>query len=250
MKKMRNYLSFGGGVNSVAMMLMLLDQGVEFEAIFADHETDWPETYDYLEMFQGWLKDHGRKQITVLKAHHKIIKTGEVFDSLYDFCLSRKMVPSFMNRWCTHKFKIVALKRYVKPPCFQFLGIDAGESHRAKLKAFKGVENRFPLIEANVNRAECKKIITDHGLPVPMKSGCYICPYQRRTQWIELRHKHPCLFKKAVDLEQINIESRIERGKAPLYLSQSYKGTLPNVVEETQAQIFEEDEYPPCNCGL
>lgn len=50
---MKKYLSFGGGVNSVAMMLMLLDQKDDFEAIFVDHGTDWPETYEYFEMFQA-----------------------------------------------------------------------------------------------------------------------------------------------------------------------------------------------------
>ncbi|HEX9972317.1 MAG TPA: phosphoadenosine phosphosulfate reductase family protein [bacterium] len=64
---MKKYLSFGGGVNSVAMMLMLLDQKDEFEAIFVDHGTDWPETYEYFEMLQGWMKDHRHSQITVLK---------------------------------------------------------------------------------------------------------------------------------------------------------------------------------------
>jgi len=51
-KCMKNYLSFGGGVNSVALYLYLLDQKVEFEAVFVDHGTDWPETYDYVEMFK------------------------------------------------------------------------------------------------------------------------------------------------------------------------------------------------------
>ncbi len=247
---MRNYLSFGGGVNSVAMMLMLLDQGDEFEAVFVDHETDWPETYEYVEMFQAWLKDNGHKQITILKPELEIKRSGEAFNSLFDFCWSRKMVPSFMSRWCTDKFKIRALKRYVKTPCFQYLGIDAGEAHRAKLKAFKGVENRFPLIENNINRSGCKEIITAHGLPVPMKSGCYICPFQRRSQWVELRFKHACLFQDAVNLEARNIEDRIKRGKKALYLSQSYKATLPNIVNEKQKQLFEQDEYPPCQCML
>ena len=34
---MRNYLSFGGGVNSTAMLLLLLDEGWEFEAVYVDH---------------------------------------------------------------------------------------------------------------------------------------------------------------------------------------------------------------------
>jgi len=247
---MRNYLSFGGGVNSVAMMLMLLDQGADFEAVFVNHETDWPETYEYFTMFQGWLVENGHRQITELKPQLNIKRSGEVFDSLYEYCWSREMVPSFMSRWCTDKFKIRALKKYVETPAFQYLGIDAGEAHRAKLNAFKGVENRFPLIEANINRAGCKDIIKSHGLPVPMKSGCYICPFQKRGQWGELRRKHPCLFQDAVDLEQRNIKNRIKRGKAPLYLFQSFKAPLSAVVGETQRPVFKQDEYPPCECGL
>ena len=54
---MRNYLSFGGGVNSVAMMLLLLDEGVEFgpgkdaEALYV-WMPDWPETHEYLMMLE------------------------------------------------------------------------------------------------------------------------------------------------------------------------------------------------------
>ena len=60
---MKNYLSFGGGVNSVAMMLLLLDQKQEFESIFVDHGTDWPETYEYFDMFQEWLKKTAISQL-------------------------------------------------------------------------------------------------------------------------------------------------------------------------------------------
>lgn len=42
---MKNYLSFGGGVNSVAMMLLLLDEGVEFEAVYV-WMPDWRRHLD------------------------------------------------------------------------------------------------------------------------------------------------------------------------------------------------------------
>jgi len=43
----RHYLSFGGGVNSVAMLLMLLDtKEYEFEAVFVDTGCEYPETYE------------------------------------------------------------------------------------------------------------------------------------------------------------------------------------------------------------
>jgi len=43
---MRKYLSHGVGVNSTALMLLLEDEGVEFESVFVDHGGDYPETKD------------------------------------------------------------------------------------------------------------------------------------------------------------------------------------------------------------
>jgi hypothetical protein len=240
---MKKYLSFGGGVNSVAMMLMLLDQGEDFEAIFVDHGTDWPETYEYFEMFQGWLKDNGHDLITVLKP------TVTGYSNLYDYCHHYQITPTFMRRFCTAKFKIIPINKYVQKPCFMMIGIDADESKRAKISTDKGIEKRYPLIEYDINREGCRQIIRDRGLPVPMRSGCYICPFQRKGQWRELRMVHPELFCKAVQLEDRNMEYRRSRGKTARALSGSGK-RLSAIVDEDQLNLFEQDNYPPCQCGL
>jgi len=241
---MKNYLSFGGGVNSVALHLMLLDQKVEFESVFVDHGTDWPETYEYLKMFQKWLKKNGHDQITVLNTGYQ----GE--KNLYDYSYVHKMVPSQMVRWCSNRFKVQVVNKYLEKPCFQMIGFDVGEAHRASINIEEGIENRYPLIEAEINRAGCKKIIKDHGLPVPIKSGCFICPYQRVGQWKELRRTHPDLFCKAEKLEKRNMEYRKTKGKKPMFLNSYPRAPLRKVVDENQKQIFEQDEYPPCQCGL
>lgn len=238
---MKNYLSFGGGVNSVALYLYLIEQKIEFESVFVDHGTDWPETYEYLDMFQEWIMDRDYTPITVLKPEK---------GNLYDYCWDHRMVPSGFQRWCTRIFKVEVLLNYYCGQGFEFIGIDADEKRRAKIQTRKGFEARYPLIEADIGRRECKKLILSHGLPVPMKSGCYICPFQRVNQWKELRRKHPDLFCKASQLEQRNIEYRIERGKKPLYLNQNPKASLRSIVDEDQQPVFEEDEYPPCRCAL
>jgi hypothetical protein len=240
---MKKYLSFGGGVNSVAMMLMLLDQGENFEAIFVDHGTDWPETYEYFGMLQGWLKDNGHDPVTVLKPDAK------GFDNLYDHCMYFNFAPSIQRRSCTDKFKIRPIHDYVEIPCFMYIGIDFGEAKRAKLSVRNGIENRYPLIEHEIDREGCKAIITSHELPLPMKSGCYICPFQKRSQWIELRKKHPELFCKAVALEERVIEHRAKTGKPKIRISGSNK-SLKSIVDENQMNLFEQDDYPPCQCGL
>ena len=237
--KLKNYLSFGGGVNSVALYLYLVEQKIDFEAVFVDHGTDWPETYGYFDMFQAWIEKNGYQKVTVLKPN-----VGG-FDNLYEYCWHYKMVPIIFRRWCTAKFKVKVLLDYYKGSGFEFIGIDANETRRAKVQTRKGFEARYPLIEADMGRRECKEIIKKHGLPIPMKSGCYICPFQRVAQWKELRRKHPDLFCKASQLEQRNMEYRIERGKKPLYLCQSPKASLSAIVNEKQSPVFEQDEYPP-----
>jgi 3'-phosphoadenosine 5'-phosphosulfate sulfotransferase (PAPS reductase)/FAD synthetase len=64
---MRRYLSFGGGVNSVALGLWLMDHGIEAERVYADHGADWPETREYVQH----LKERGLP-ITILD-------TGDIY---------------------------------------------------------------------------------------------------------------------------------------------------------------------------
>lgn len=71
----KEYLSFGGGVNSVALYLLLEQKGVEFEAIFVNHETDYPETYEYVD----YLRDQGFK-ITEIKPNY------EGYSKKKDYC--------------------------------------------------------------------------------------------------------------------------------------------------------------------
>jgi len=236
---MRNYLSFGGGVNSVAMMLLLLDEGVKFEAVYV-WMPDWPETHEYLMM----LEERGYP-ITVITGGETVkgIKEG----NLYEYAWLQRMMPYRHPRWCTVKFKIKPLMKYQKPPAFVNLGISMDESHRAKMSSINGIENRFPLIEREIDRNGCIEIIRSHGLPIPIKSGCYICPFQRKSQLKELRFKHPDLFCKLSELEKRNNTYRLSTGKKPVY----FKGkSVIDVINEPDAFLFEELSYPPCQCGL
>lgn len=236
---MKNYLSFGGGVNSVAMMLLLLDEGVEFEAVYV-WMPDWPETHEYLMMLES--KGYPVKVIMASQTC-KGTKTG----NLYEYCWLNRMFPSRQIRWCTAKFKVGTLHKYFEKPCFVMIGIGAEESHRAKLSSFDGMEHRFPLIEREIDRDSCIEIIKAHGLPIPIKSGCYICPFQKPMQFKHLRRQHPELFCKLVDLEKRNNENRIAKGKQPYY---SRDKSFQELVNEPDAYLFDDMAYPPCQCGL
>ena len=231
---MLNYLSYGGGVNSTAMLLLLHDESQQFESIYIDHGCDWPETREYVRRFAE------KYPITIL--------TPQVqgYNNLYEYADHYKMIPSRRKRWCSDKFKVSVINQYVKKPCFSLIGFSIDESHRAKIQYEDGIENRFPLIEREIDRNECIEIIKKHGLPMPIKSGCWFYPYQRIEQWKKLRRQHPDLYCRAKHLEDQEIEARRKIGKGPLYLQ---KKPLDKVVKESEEVLFEEMK-PPCHCGL
>jgi len=229
---MKNYLSFGGGVNSVALYIHLMENGTEFEAVFVDHGGDWPETYQYVKMFAD------KYPLTILKATVHRKKINKSWDSIIDFCTDRKMIPQQWPRWCTVDWKKDQINKYVERPCFMNIGIDSGESHRAKLSSKGRIEYRYPLIESEIDRQGCKDIINAHNLPVPQKSGCYICPFQSPAQLKRLRRIHPDLYCKVEQLEKQSGRT-LKRGKP-----------ISTIINERQVPLFQQDEYPPCHCGL
>ena len=218
------YLSFGAGVNSTALLLLLKDEGYEFETVFADTGVEWPETYEYIE----YLRSKGF-EIKVIKP-----TVEGRFNSLYDYCLHYKILPSIHWRWCTYKFKLRPLWKYFKKPCVVYIGISYDERHRAlpngkyfskrEANLVRRIKVKYPLIEWRLTRRDCARIIKEHGLKLPSKSGCWICPFQTKKQLLRLQTLHPELFKKLIELEKATgktlllepLEKRIPIGIKPL----------------------------------
>ena len=224
---MKAYLSFGAGVNSTALMVLLRDRGIEFEAIFADTGCEWPETYAHIL----WLEEHGWP-ITVVRGDDP--RRGS---DLAKYCQRYAIMPSRWLRWCTQQYKVEPLHKHVERPALMYLGIDAGEVSRAKPAREDWLTHEFPLVDEGINRGGCMKIIRKAGIPMPRKSGCFICPFQRVGQWRELRDRHPDLYAVALSIE-IGCNARLEQaGKARAYLSSAAK-PLASVVQEGQQDIF------------
>jgi hypothetical protein len=244
----KNYLSFGGGVNSVALYLLMKDLGMDFEALFVNHGGDWPETYQYTDYFIGT----GRP-VTVLKPSVRS-RSGEVFDNIVEYFEHLSVLPSKnpKRKYCTQKFKSYVLDQHQETPCFVHIGYAADEAHRAKISSNGGREYRWLLVEHGIDRQGCIDLIKRHGLKVPPKSGCYICPYQGVSEYRKLRKEHPDLFCRAHKLEEAQ-NARVTRDGRPwkpYYLAGNRPLNL--IIDERQAVLpgLEELEYPPCQCGL
>ena len=192
---MKQYLSFGAGINSTALLLLLTDRREEFETVFINHGGDYPETYEYVD----YLRSQGF-EIT------EVLPDVCGYSSLYNYCYDHQIIPFRRFRWCTDKFKVTPFINYVKTPCITYLGFDMDEQHRAtrrkpKRKKEHDMIYEYPLITAQMSRYDCIESITAHGLKIPPKSGCFFCPFMKRREIRDLYLYHPDLYEKAKALE-------------------------------------------------
>ena len=192
----RHILSFGGGINSVALMVVLLEEGCPLDgAVFADTGGEVPETYEYLATAKEYLAGHD-VPLTI------VTKRGR---TLYETSWDRRVFPSSIWRWSTRDYKITPIHRHYRSldsHINQYLGIAWDEIHRMKDSRVKYVTNLYPLIDRGFTRADCVAIIEEAGLPIPQRSSCFFCPFNSVDRWRWLYETHPELFDKAVALEE------------------------------------------------
>ena len=211
-------LSYGGGVNSTALLFYLIDNDYDIdEVIFADTGAELPETYRYIRKIINYCDKNDIKFSIVMND-----------TDIYTWYWNHRKIPVRNRRSCSDLFKIRPIYRYLRrlnaKQVVAYLGIAYDEKKRAKESSRKYIKNVYPLVENKINREECKQIIHSHGFQIPPKSGCYFCPFQPERSWYYLLNNHPDLFKKAMLLE--------ENGTAYPRLTLSRKKRLRDIWEE------------------
>ena len=214
-------VAFGLGVDSVAMLIGLRDRGVPLAVImFADTGSEKPETYAYLPVIQTWLAANKMPPVTVLKRRSP--RAGDT--SLHAECLRKRVLPSlaYGGHSCSLKWKVEPQWAYTKAifgwdrqakrwthgaSITKLIGYDAGPSDGRRMKKAigkwpPGHAYRYPLAEWGWTREDCERVIHAEGLPLPMKSACFMCPASKKAEVEWLAETHPDLVETSVDMER------------------------------------------------
>ena len=231
-----NIVSFGAGQNSTAMIIMMKNQGIRIDAIlFAETGNEMPKTYIFLKEFKIWCK----------KKNLKFISVKSKLGNLKDYFTREKIIPYRMFRQCTHKFKVIPImdwvkKQYgIKAPVNMFMGISVEEKHRCnKIMGRKQINFEFPLVEQDIDREGCVEIIKKEGMSVPVKSGCYFCPFQVKKEWVKLYNNYPNLFDDCIKFEK--------NGRA--YPEGNLMGNM--TLEDLKKALKEQTKLFPEDCAL
>jgi len=185
--------SFGGGVQSVALLILNIRSGEDFIPVFANvgDNAENPDTLSYIEEYVKPLCI--RNYVPFLT-----ISTRDLYDEIVGN--PHPSIPVFSGkaqfaRICTSEKKVKpvdkAIRRLLKPDengALVQLGISVDELQRAKFGCWekRDIYGRYfgfwkklsyPLIDARLSREDCKHIIREYGLPVPPKSSCWFCPF-------------------------------------------------------------------------
>jgi hypothetical protein len=254
---MVHIISYGGGVNSTAMTLLLLEHQEPVDYIlFADTGEEKPETYQFIEVFGRYLKDKYSLSITVVRR----MVDGKP-QTLSEYCKQHVILPSFNWRFCTDRFKVQPIRKFLRTvfgesrenSFAQYIGFDAGEWERAKQPRWEDTTNIYPLIENDIHRIDCECIIRRHELPIPPKSSCYFCPFAKPKELAELANKHPNLITEMKELEEYVNNPTISKRKKPFTFFNQYTiqqwidiGCGKLKAEKLQLWLF--DARKPCAC--
>jgi len=80
-------------------------------------------------------------------------------------------------------------------------GISADEQYRAGKRGPGWQRASYPLIDMGMTRTGCEDWLKAHGLRVPHKSSCIICPYHDNSYWKWLQTEHPDEFEEACQFD-------------------------------------------------
>ena len=252
-------LNYGGGANSTAMLVELVERGAPPDIILcADTGAEKPEFYAYInDVMNPWLAARGSKPIHLTRWRRKIkSKLGYVpgqFVPLDKWCEDTSSLPSvaFGLKGCSVKWKAQPLDSMLNKilegitiPAVRLFGFDADERRRLKEFDPQGRRCFAPLVEWDWGREECIDRIARAGLPLPGKSACYMCPHNRPEEILRLKVEHSDLYDRAIRMEEAWMREGKAEGSSIKGLGRSFAWAD---VEKVRAdQVAERDN--PCMC--
>lgn len=252
-------MSFGGGVQSTAMLLLCKHKPelliaamgrLPDLAIFADTGAETASVHGHIET----LKTQG------LPFPLEIVQAGDISE-IQDM----NRVPFFtkgadgslgmLRRQCTEYYKVKPIEAFLRRALGYgkgqriprdtvglWIGISTDEASRMRDNQSPWIRNRYPLIELGWSRAKCVSFALEHGINPP-KSRCFFCPYT--SDWVRVAKDEPSEFARAV-AHDAAIRTRFPTLRNPAFVHRrcfplDQAVALDREAKESQLDMFEQE---------
>jgi hypothetical protein len=235
-------LAFGGGVNSMALLIALKHAGIIPDFVtFADTGHEKKATYAAVARADKWLRSWANIGITTVRYRPKdetgytdlgggMNKTESIpsvsFPGRANSCSTKwKKVPQdYAWKGCRpghpnsqepHPLYLWCEERGIK--AIKLIGYDAGKAdikragNSRKIQESKLFENIYPLQNLGWDRAACEAVILAEGLEVPPKSSCTFCGAMKLWEIWELAATEPEALSYALRMEYVALTGKNSR---------------------------------------
>lgn len=224
-KKHVHILSYGGGTQSTAMLIMALKG--EINGVIPDYiifsDTGWePKSiHNWVKKVNDYIKEKFGREIIFTSGGNirddiiNAAENGERAASLPYFVKKANGDKGMVMRQCTAEYKIQPItrkvkellgyekKQKVKEIVHVWKGISTDEIQRVKPMPNKWQVAEHPLVEImDVDRSACIAYVEREGLGTPAKSSCIGCPFHDNTTWREMKLRDPESFADAVEIDK------------------------------------------------
>ncbi len=258
-------VSFGGGVQSTALLVLAAQKKIDYTRfLFCNVGTDSenPETLEYVsEIAWPYAEYHSLELIELDKRR----RDGTVDTVLRRINESKRSVPiparmsrngAPGTRQCTVDFKVRRVASWLKKqgatkdnPATVALGISTDEFKRARTDSGIPWETLdYPLLTLRLSRNDCKRIIREAGLPEPPRSACWFCPLRRASGWAEMKLTKPEQFAQVIRIETLLSERQTALGKDPVFFHSKLKPLAVATADGYQPG-FDLDDDGGCESG-
>ncbi|WP_252013251.1 hypothetical protein [Vibrio sp. SCSIO 43140] len=242
-----NVFSSGGGTQSNAM-IVLISQGVLPKpdlVVMSDTEREMTDVFTYqkehieplcrrigLEYLIVQKSDYTNHDITDFKGNNVLPPVFTEWNGRDTNGLCGKQPGYCSDKWKKEVVRRVCNERFPKSQFDMWLGITTDEIRRVKATIGKW-QNRYPLIELRLSRADAIRVVEKAGLPTPPRSACWMCPNRHDLEWADMKQNAPNDFSKAVLFER-----ELQKDYPHLWLHKSGKPIDEVVFSDGQIDMF------------
>jgi len=203
---MKHIVSFSGGKDSTAMLLMMIEKSMQIDdIIFCDTTKEFPDMYKHIEKVKEFINP---LKITTLSFDFDYwfgerIKTKGKFKNEVGYGF-----PNMMNRWCT-ALKRDTIKKYLKKykSCIKYYGIAIDEKERCNKNNSKEII-KYPLVKWKITEKQALQYCYNKGFNWNelyndfKRVSCYCCPLSNLKELKNLYLKYPVLWNKLKAMQQ------------------------------------------------
>ena len=206
---MKHIISFSGGKDSSAMLLMMIEKNMPIdEIIFCDTGKEFPAMYKHIDKIQKFI---GRKITT--------IRSEKSFEYLIGTETRQNQKGKnvgfgwmdFRFRWCTGELKRDITRKYLKNigEYVLYIGFAFNEQQRA-VKNKNQRKHKYPLIDWQITERQALEYCYSKGFRWNglyekfSRVSCYCCPLKSLSELYILYNEFPKLW---ADIKKMNKKS-------------------------------------------